>query len=164
MSSSKFFFEEDTSIHVEQPAQESVTEDKTFVEQLKAAGVIKETSAPEYVSGDASMKKYQSKLLLIEYGKYRGNYAVHLTPVHPRKNLATDRQVEMAVRELAIHMNKVVPPTMNVDLFLPQAGWSVKVISAVVIDGADAWNFQIDKFENEEIQSLAKAVEKICME
>jgi hypothetical protein len=112
---------------------------------------------------EAVMKKRESKVLLLEYGPYQKNYAIHLTPINPHRNLSTEASVKRACMDTVVVLNDYVPHTCRVDLFLPKTEWKMKVISAVVVGGADLWNFNTDQFEAEGIPRIFSAVEKIIL-
>lgn len=161
----KFFFEPDET---EKPQNDS------FFSALEAVGVIQTHANSDQVQnflagGEqeaeslASMKRLDSRVVSIEYGTYRDNYAIHVTPVHPQKNLATDAHVRLALKELVLIMNEYVPYTLQVELFLPRDDWKMKVISAVVKNAAGAWNFDTEKFDTDAIPRIHTAIEAICM-
>ncbi len=161
----KFFFE---------PDEAQAPQNDSFFNALESAGVIQTHSKAEqvqnFLSGGeqgaepaASMKKYESRLVSIEHGTYQNNYAIHLTPIHPQKNLATDAHVKQALRELVLIMNEHVPYTLQVELFMPRDDWKMKVISAVIKNAAGAWNFDSEKFDREAIPRIHAAVEAVCM-
>lgn len=161
----KFFFEPDDT---------EVTTNDGFFNALEAAGVIQTHANSDQVQsflagGErgaepvASMKRSESRLVSIEYGTYHDNYAIHVTPTHAHKNLATDTQARQALKELVLIMNEYVPYTLQVELFLPRDDWKMKVISAVVKNAAAAWNFDAEKFDREAIPRIHAAVEAICM-
>lgn len=157
----KFFFEEDN-------AAATQNDGDSFFEAMKAAGVVQEAisedmTAEKQVSADGSMKKLESRVTSIEFGSYRGDYSVHVTPTHPTRNLGTDEQVKKALTALAVTLNEYVPHTVRVDLFLPQKDWEMKVISAKVVGGADIWNFDKVGLEEKGLPKLLEAVDKIIL-
>lgn len=161
----KFFFEEDP-----QPEGFSLTPQEhtdTFFSILQSTGIIQDNPLEDMeakkAEADASMKKMESRVLVIEYGTYQDNYAVHLTPIHPQKNLKDDVMVKAALRELVVVLNEHVPHELNVKLFMPRSDWAMKVISAVVDRGAGNWNFNYNKLEEDGIPKIFQAVEKIIM-
>lgn len=140
------------------------SEEKEFFFLLQEAGVVQQPGdKPQDVASDAKMQTVSSRLISVEYGTYQENYAIHLTPVHPVKNLSTEQKVYEAMRELVLIMNEFVPQTLQVKLHPPRADWQVKVISAVIENGATAWNFDIPKFELEAIPRIQAAIEKVVM-
>jgi hypothetical protein len=158
----KFFFEEDL------PDTSSPQENDTFFTSLKEAGILKEVESigemnETRVELEASMKKKESKVLLLEYGPYKDDYAVHITPTHSARNLDTDERVKRAFVELCQHLNRYVPKTTQVELFPPNPQWKMKVISAVIKGGPSTWNFNIPLFEEEGIPALFQAVEKVIL-
>lgn len=156
----KFFFEGEES-SIEKPED---SKEKEFFFLLQEAGVVQQPGdEPEAVSSDAKMKNVASRLLDIEYGTYKDTYAVHLTAIHPAKNLSTEQKVYEAMRELVLIMNEFVPQTLQVKLHPPRADWQVKVISAVIEGGATAWNFDIPKFELEAVPRIQAAIERVVM-
>lgn len=157
----KFFFEEGSE---EKEEQVKDTGEKEFFFALQKAGVIQEPGEkPEEISSAAEMKSYVGKLVTIEYGVYQNTYAVHITPTHASRNLSDDQKVYDAMYQLCTIMNKYVPPTLSVKLYPPRSDWQMKVISAVIDDGASAWNFDTAKFEGEAIPQIKEAIEKIAM-
>lgn len=156
----KFFFEDDN-------VAEKKEDSDIFFNTLKSIAEVKEGERSQLeeskITADAEMKKHKSGILELEYGRYINNYAIHLTPVHPKKNLATDSDVKIALKELVLIMNEFVPPSLRVDLFLPKNEWKLKVISAVIIDGANAWNFDIENFEKLAIPRIIKRIEQIIL-
>ena len=161
----KFFFEADagTEDFTLTPQEHA----DTFFNTLQSAGIIQESPVEDLtakkVEPEGVMKKLESKILSIEYGTYQDNYSVHLTPVHPTKNLKDDESVKKALKELVVTLNEYVPQTLRVDIFMPRPDWKMKVISAVVIDGAKTWNFNLKSLEEEGIPKIFAAVEKVIM-
>lgn len=156
----KFFFEPDD------PSPDQASTD-TFFSALKEAGVIQNPSfdmEPKPAEMDASIKQMSSQVLLLEYGPYQKNYAIHITPIHERKHLKNDAAVRKALFELVTILNEFVPYTVQVDLHLPRSDWKMKVISAVIKDAAAAWNFDSDKLEKDGLPRIFKAIEKIILE
>jgi hypothetical protein len=161
----KFFFE---------PDEAQAPQNDSFFDALESAGVIQTSvnsnQVQSFLNGGeqeaeslASMKRLDSRVLSVEYGTYRDNYAIHLTPIHPQKNLATDAHVRLALKELVLIMNEYVPYTLQVELFMPRDDWKMKVISAVIKNAAGAWNFDSEKFDLEAIPRIHAAVEAVCM-
>lgn len=161
----KFFFEPDLS--TDDSGLSNQENANTFFSALKDSGVIQEAPLEDLEMKRtevlASMKKMENKYLSIEFGVYQDNYAVHVTPVNSYKNLTNDVMVKRACTELATILNEYVPYTLRVDLYLPRAEWKLKVISAVVLGGATAWNFDPGKLEAEGILKMFKAIEKIIL-
>lgn len=161
----KFFFEADTT------AEDSGLNQKehadTFFNTLKTAGVIQDSPEDsleaKQAQADASMKKLESKVLLIEYGTYQTHYAIHITPTHPVKNLSSEPMVKKALMEFVVILNEYVPYNLQVDLFLPREDWKMKVISAKVVDGTSAWNFNVALLESVGIPRIFNTIEKIIL-
>lgn len=152
----KFFFEQE-----EEDTKPS--EDKEFFFMLKEAGIVQQPGdKPQDISADAVMKQVSTKLVAVEYGTYQDNYAVHVTPVHPRKNL-DESKVEDAIRQLILVMHEYVPQTLQVKIYPPRADWQMKVISFVIEGGATAWNFDVAEFESSGIPKIQMAMEKVIM-
>jgi hypothetical protein len=145
MSEDKFFFEGDNELF----------------NALKAAGIVEEST--HEVQVEASMKQMSSKVLQLEFGTYQKNYSIHVTPIHPRRNLATDNDVDRAIEKLAITLNEYVPHTLEVKIHRPMSEWKMKVISVVIEGGANAWNFDLTKLEAECIPKLFKALEGVIL-
>lgn len=165
MDKPKFFFEEDKQDQTQAlPADEHAS---SFFSTLQAAGIIQEAVGEDLkekkIEADASMNKMENKVLCVEYGTYQNTYAIHITPVHPQKNLKTDKEVEKAVWELVKIMKLYVPQSVHIDLFLPRKDWKMKVISAVIKDWEKDWAFDVNKLEGEGIPTLFKEVEKVIM-
>lgn len=159
----KFFFEPDQE---EEKKNEAIKESEAsfFFDALKESGIISEggkEAGPDHIEAEAQMKEKKSRTLLLEYGVYQKNYAVHVTSTHPRKNLSERNKTKLALKELVVIMNEYVPPTLRVDLYLPHEDWTLKVISAVVIDGSKTWNFDIAKFESDGIPRIFDAVDQV---
>lgn len=165
MSKPKFFFEADNL--GQEYSLTSQEHADTFFSTLQTAGIIKdsplENMEAKTVQADASMQKLENKLLQLEYGVYQENYAVHITPVHPQKNLKDNAQVNRALLELAFILKEFVPDSVHVDLFLPRKDFEMKVLSAVVRNGTKEWGFNIKEFEEKAIPKLFKAIEKVIM-
>lgn len=157
MTEKSYFFESET------PAKPEPAKDRAFFDALDVAGMIQESNDLVPVKAEASMKNLSNPVLALEYGTYQKDYAVHLTPHHPQRNLATDADVHQALREASVILNQYIPPTLQVAVSLPRADWKMKVISFVVKGGADAWNFDVPKFENEGIPKVFEAVQKVIL-
>jgi hypothetical protein len=162
----KFFFESDETA----PKELTLTSQEhadTFFSTLQGAGIIQESPHEDMeekkIAADASMQKKESKVLVLEYGTYQDNYAIHLTPIHPRKNLENEQDVKQALYYLASILNEYVPHETQVNLFLPRADWKMKVISAVVQNGAHVWNFDKKRLEENGIPRIFEAVERVIM-
>jgi len=161
--SKKFFFESDQ----EEAKKEDLvkeSEASTFFDVLKDSGIITEggeAAEDHTIEIDALMNKKESRTLQVEYGVYQGNYAVHVTSTHPRKNLAERGKTKLALKELVVIMNEYVPPTLQVELHLPHEDWTLKVISAVVQGGAGAWNFDLKEFEDKAIPRIFDSIDAV---
>jgi hypothetical protein len=162
----KFFFEADNQS--EEYSLSSQEHADSFFSTLQAAGIIQEAPLKDLdeqkVEADAAMRKVENKVLCVEYGTYQANYAIHITPTHPQKNLKSQADVERALWELVKILHDYVPQTVQVDLFLPRKDWQMKVISAVIKDWEQAWALDIKKLEEEGIPALFQGVEKVIME
>lgn len=163
MDETKFFFEPDT-----ETSESGITNEEhadTFFNTLKEAGIIHEqipeSMEAQQAQAQAAMSKVETRLLQVEFGTYLDNYAVHITPTHPQRNLSDELAVKKALKELVLILNDYVPYTLQVQLHLPQSDWKMKVLSAVVVGGASAWNFDTDKLEKEGIPRLIAAIESI---
>lgn len=167
MEKTKFFFEPDTQAGHDSGLTTEEHAD-TFFSTLVDAGIIKDSADDDFetktAEAQAFMRRLESSLLQLDFGTYQDNYAIHITPIHPKKNLSTDLLVKRALKELVLVMNEYVPYTCQVNLFLPRSEWKMKVISAVVVGGATAWNFDQTKFDDEAAPKIFKAVEKVIQQ
>jgi len=163
----KFFFESDPAAEKPWDNLPPPEHADTFFSTLQSAGIIQDAPMEDMeekkVAATASMKMVESKVLTLEYGTYQNNYAIHLTPIHPRKNLENDQDVKQAMYYLASILNEYVPHEVQVNLFLPRPDWKMKVVSAVVQNGATVWNFDRKRLEEEGIPRIFEAVEKVIM-
>jgi hypothetical protein len=163
-SKPKFFFEADPA--AKSPGLSWQEHAETFFSTLQDTGVVKESNldlSEKTAAIDGEMKTSSSKLVQIEYGTYQNNYAVHITPIHPARNLRSEDSVKQAVYVLAKTLNEHVPYSSTVNLFLPRPDWKVKVISAVILEGAKTWNLDIKKLEREAIPKIMQEVEKVIL-
>lgn len=165
----KFFFEEDTD-GVEDTGMTWAEHTSTFLDTLKKEGYIKETSSDFDLGGvkkaetDMSTKHVHNSLVDVEFGTVRTNYVIHITPTHPHKNLAHQKLLEQAVRSAIIILNNgIIPPNLDVDIFLPRDDYKIKSISFTIKDGAEAWNLDVSKIEKEAVPKLLDQIGKICM-
>ena len=158
----KFFFDEGPSAGKQPGAQV-----ETFFSTLKETGVIREpleeTLEAKPTEVLAAMSKLESNIVSVEYGTYQDNYAIHITPINPKRNLATDDDVKRALLSIVTIMNEYVPYNIRVDLHLPKSEWKMKVISAVVVGGASAWNFDHATFSEKAIPRIKSAVESVIL-
>lgn len=162
-----FFFEED----VDGGTDTGVTgkeQAEAFLSVLEEAGIIKEGSAltsfdPLKSAADSDTKKAKSSLVEVEYGVVRGDYAIHVTPVHPQKNLTKKSLLDAAIKSTVVILNKTIPPTLKVDIYLPRADYEIKATSYVIRQAVDAWNFDTSVIEKEVIPQIMEQVGKICM-
>lgn len=163
----KFFFEPDTQADNDTKMTTEEHAD-TFFSTLVDAGFIQQNIDASFEAKTAealaSMKRLESSILQVDFGTYQDNYAVHVTPVNPKRNLSTDLALKRALKEIVLIMNEYVPFTCQVNLFLPRDEWKMKVISAVVVNGANAWNFDHSKFESEAAPKIFQAVEKVIQQ
>lgn len=162
-----FFFEEegDDGLAIGGTGKEQAD---TFMSMLESEGIIKERGAivsfdPIKNAPDSDTKKATTTLVEIEYGTVKGDYVLHVTPIHPHKNLAKKQLLEAAVKQTIIILNNIVPPTLKVDIFLPRADYEIKATSYVIRQAADAWNFDSGRIETVVVPQVLEQVGKICM-
>lgn len=162
-----FFFEEDTEGGLDTGVTGAEQAD-TFLSVLEGEGIIKDrgplTSFDQMKNvSEADTKVTKTSLVEIEYGIVKGDYVIHITPIHPQKNLLKKNLLEAAVKQTVIILNKTIPPTLSVDIFLPRSDYEIKAMSYVIRQATDAWNFEVSKIETEAIPQILEQVGKICM-
>jgi len=169
MGNNRFFFEEDPEAK-EETGLTWGEHTNTFIDVLKKDGFIKEGDAAialgDTLKAEADVvktKHSKNSLLDIEFGIIQSNYAIHITPLHPHKNLTNPKALDRAVREAVIILNKIIPPNLQVDIFLPRADYELKAISFVIREGAEAWNLDAANLENIAIPQLMEQIGKVCM-
>lgn len=156
----KFFFEED-------PELEETIKSGVFFEELEKSGIIKSTEGmdmnPLTPEAESKTQVKRTGTVEIEYGRVKNDYILHVTPIHPRKNLTKRSLLELAVKTCVVTLNKVVPPSLHVDIYLPQEDWEIKAISFIIRDGWNAWNLDRDRVEAETVPALLDEVGAVCM-
>lgn len=115
------------------------------------------------VEVQAQMKKMKTVYLEIDYGTYQNNYAVHITPVHEKKNIATEKQVQQVLHAAILALNEVVPYQVKVLIHPPRPEWKLKVISFVIEGATKAWNFDQAALEAKVIPKMFEEVQKIIL-
>jgi hypothetical protein len=161
-----FFFEEDTDGGLET----GVTGEEqaaTFMAALENEGILKERGAltsfdPMQAVSDADTKKARNVTVEVEFGIVKGDYVLHVTPIHPQKNLLKKSLLEAAIKQTVIILNKTVPPTLQVDIYMPRPDYEIKATSYVIRQATDAWNFDTSKIEIEVVPQILEQVGKIC--
>lgn len=166
MGKDTFFFEEDPAAGDDSGVTGEEQAD-TFLSVLAEGGIIKDRSSltsfdPMKAAADADTKKTKTAMVEIEYGIVKGDYVIHVVPTHPHKNLKNQKLLEHAIRQTVLMLNKEIPGTLKVDIYLPRADFEIKATSYVVRDAADAWNFDATKVEAL-IPAILEQVGKICM-
>lgn len=165
MSGNKFFFEEDaeseqgTGVNFKEQAD-------IFGDSLEQAGVKSTLGSMEPLKAEPArleMKQITNPMVLLEYGIVDKDYVVHITPTNPQRNLQNEVKLRAAIETTILAMNKAVPFDLQVKIHLPQKDWDIKVLSFVITQGADAWNFDIPSFETTIIPDIHKKVSDICV-
>lgn len=168
MSTDKFFFEEDPEAS-EGTGLTPEEHTDCFLTALEANGIIKDRGFlpsldPFQVQAETAKTQHKTTGLIdIEYGIAKSDYVLHITPLHHQKNLTNKNLLDAAVKTAVMELNKIVPPTMHVDIFLPRHDYEIKATSFVIKDGGDAWNLDRDKIETEVVPQLVELIGKICM-
>ena len=159
----KFFFEADPA--ATEPGLSWKEHAETFFNVLRDTGVIQTSESMEQkgVTASASMQVKSSKVLQVEFGTYQDNYAVHVTPIHPVKNIRTDGQMKAALFLLVKILNDYVPYNLQVNIHMPRADWKIKVVSAVVQGGATSWNFDRERLEREGIDRIIREIDRVLL-
>ncbi len=165
MQKDKFFFEEDPESQSESGMSWG-EHAESFFGTLQEIGVGKDVGsgdmAPmgvEEVKRDVKTKAL--KLASIEYGVVGSDYAIHITPTHPKYNLSHGDLYSEALIQSVKTLNKVVPQTLAVDIYHPQPDWEIKAMSFVIRGAADRWNFDVDSIESV-IDELLQITETMC--
>jgi hypothetical protein len=161
-----FFFEEDPKA---QPDTGLTPEEhaNTFLTILEDGGIIKDRSPltsfdPMKNVSEMNTQKVQTNLVEVEYGIVKNDYVVHVIPIHPHKNLKDKRLLDQALQATILILNKIVPTTLNVDIYLPRADFEIKATSYVIREAADSWNFDSKAIEAA-IPTIMEQVGQICM-
>lgn len=166
MSKDKFFFEEDPSAAPDSGMTWDEHSD-TFFSVLEEAGIAKTRDSlslePIEAKPQMQVQKKRTTLVEIEFGKVRNDYVIHITPIHPHKNLKNDRLLKYAVGEAVKLLNQYVPQNVSVAIWLPRDDYEIKSTSFVIKDGAEAWNLDIEKLENSAVPELLDQITQICM-
>lgn len=163
----RFFFEEDP----EAGAESGLTwEEHTdaFLNFLGDSGNIKDKAGislePMQTGVDMKTEHHITRLLDIEYGVVKSDYVIHITPIHPHKNLTAEAVLKKAVLAAIAILGQIIPTTLPVRVFLPRKDFEVKAISFVVVDGAEAWNLDHAEIKDKAVPELVEQIEKICMQ
>jgi hypothetical protein len=165
MSKDTFFFEED-------PQAEGASgltgkeHAEAFFSVLEQEGIIKDRQGVEAfdelkAQSEISTQTERTSLVEVEYGIVKADYVVHVTPIHPVRNLSQRPLFEQAVKQCVVLLSKAVPVSLRVDIYLPQPDWQIKATSFVIRDAADTWNFDAKAVEAA-IPDILEQVTKIC--
>ena len=159
----KFFFEED-------PAE--IVTGVTPTEQADVFGATLEelgiSGAPDSMEPMAAlvkrveMKSQKNNLVLLEYGIVDKDYVLHITPVHPKRNLTDMTKLRAAIDQVIISLNKIIPFNIRVEIFLPRDDWEIKVLSFVVREGAQSWNLNPTELDTLIEGEILPTVADIC--
>ena len=159
MDKPKFFFDDE-------PDPQTVADNEEFFSTLVNQGTVVQAKidlSEKQIDVQASMKKIGSQLVTVEFGVYQENYAIHITPIHPQRNIVNDPMLKKALRRVVVVLNEFVPYTLSVQLHLPREDWKMKVVSVVIAGGATAWNLDTDKLEVDCMPRILQAVEDVIM-
>jgi hypothetical protein len=166
MGKEDLFFEEDPKA----PEETKMTWEEhsdTFFGVLQGEGIVSNredmSMAPMGVVPEMSAKVQKNGVVEIEFGVVKDDYTVHITPIHPKKNLSNQALFKEALKEAVTILNGVVPPELKVDIFLPRPDWEIKATSFVVRGGATAWNLDHTRIEKATVPLLLEAVTAVCM-
>lgn len=162
-----FFFEEDPEAV---PGTELTPEEhaNTFLSLLEDSGIIQDrTPLSEFDKqltnvSEINTKKLRTSLVEIEYGTIKADYVLHVIPIHPNKNLKAVELLNLAIKTTVQLLNKIVPTTLRVEIFLPRPDYEIKATSYIIRDAVEAWNFDAKPIE-EIIPTILEQVGKICM-
>lgn len=162
-----FFFEEDTGGGLSSGVT-GAEQAATFLSVLEESGILKEgsplTSFDQMKNtADMNTKKLKTSLVEIEFGVVKEDYVIHVTPVHAQKNLGQRQFLEAAIKATVVLLNKFIPPSLSVDIYMPRADFEIKATSYVIRQAADAWNLDTAKIETEVVPQILEQVGKICM-
>lgn len=166
MQKDKFFFEEDPESQAESGLSWGDHSDSFFgtLHEIGVAKGIETTNmsplSVEEVRRDVTTKSL--KLASVEYGIVDRNYAIHLTPTHPKYNLSTGDLYNEALLKCVIALNKVVPQNLAVDIYHPQPDWEIKAMSFVIRGAADSWNLDVVALAKT-AEELLQITEEMCM-
>lgn len=164
MNKEKFFFEQDAEATEETSASWQEHGD-AFFNVLADTGVIKEGSfdmAPMQATPE-TFTKVDNKVVQLEYGVVGDDYVLHVTPIHPKKNLAREDLYKQGLYHCIVALNTVVPYDLQVDIYKPQDDWQIKATSFLIRGGATAWNLDRDKIASDVIPLILKTVTEVCM-
>lgn len=159
----KFFFEEDPEAQSDSGMSWN-EHSGTFFSALQEIGIAK--AAPDLMPMDVqattvNLKTIAGKLTSIEYGVVDNDYVIHITPTHPKYNLGNLQLYNEALKESVIELNKVIPPTLRVDVYHPQPDWEIKAISFAIRGGAQSWNFDTSTVDSA-VELLIQKIDAIC--
>lgn len=157
----KFFFEEDAS----SPGSLDSSEQADIFGEVVAESGVKSgmtSMAPLGVEVLSDVKEIRNTLLLVEYGTVGDDYAIHVTPLHPSRNLQNDQKLNRAIRLVVEEMNKYIPFDVRVDIHLPQKDWEIKATSFIARGAKVAWNVDINDLNTKLIPSIVDGVTNIC--
>lgn len=161
MSKDRFFFEEDPAATGDTQLTWEEHADAFFNIIGKDRGDV--SFEPHDVGVDMKTEHKATSLLDIEYGVVRADYVIHITPIHAHKNLTKLQLLNQAVLVAAKLLHSTISSTQHADIMLPRADYEVKVISLLIRDGANAWNLDTKKIEEELVPQLLEQIGKICM-
>jgi hypothetical protein len=157
-----FFFDNDSVPHITEMSV-STEGSNLFFDALKDAGIIQDFADEKEVGvkPDGNYDERKTQLVSLEFGVFKKDYSIHITPIHPKWNLDTQKKVDAAIMAAIRLVAAAVPPSFRIDVFQPRKDWELKVISLVIRDAASAWNFDVKEFEAEVIDKLLAEIDKV---
>jgi hypothetical protein len=97
-----------------------------------------EKGDPEPVRESSITKEQISGLIRIVHGWHDDDYVWHISPAHQRRTWTVS--LERVIYTIAQVMNKVIPPTVEVNIFPPHSEWDIKEITFKAIGLRNQWN------------------------
>jgi hypothetical protein len=161
MSNDKFFFEEDPKA-TEATGLTWAEHTDAFFGALGKDGTGMSLE-PHAVVVEMKTEHKSTSLVDVEYGTVKADYVIHITPLHPQRNLAKGNLVEQAMEATLKLLVTVVPHTLRVDICKPRPKDEIKVLSFIIREGAETWNLDTKKIEAEVVPQLLEQIGKICM-
>jgi len=118
---------------------------ESFVEHVKKFTHTKEDELlSKIISTDADQVEpqafiiHQSGKIKIEHGPHGDHYVFHISPLGNSKLRCSE---ELFIHSIAMIMNKTIPSSIMVDIFLPQSDWDIKEYTFKAINFTGDWRF-----------------------
>jgi len=93
---------------------------------------------PDKIEVTANLVQQRVNAIQIEHGWHEDNYVWHFSPWHSKRPYK--ESIDRVVYGIAQTMNKTIPQTVEVNIFLPYTDWEIPEITFKAIGLKNCWN------------------------